>query len=744
MFLGLLCAAFFWRIWTPSAIDRASFAAGDFSGQFYASAVYQSERFWQGQLPLWNPYVYSGHPFLADVQSASFYPPRWITILLAGPGGFTYFALEMEAIAHVFLAGAFTFAFAWRVLKDRLAALVAAIVFAFGGYLTSYPILQLAILETVTWLPLLLLLVDIAFTAARARPALSTKSPTEPPAGGRWSGEAEGSRSAASVGAGLVMAIALLAGHPQTALHMAYLALLYGVWRAYSQRTGWREAAARFAVLGLIGLGASAAQWLPSLEFMRLSTRSELGYDALAGGFALRDTVQMLLPGTTGAWSPLYVGLVPLLLAVSAMLSHAKRLAFFWLAIALSAFVLSLGGSTFLYNLLYQWVPGFNLFRSQERAAGIMSFALAIAAGIGFAALRTQDSPRLTGLMRRTLGWLVAGLVLLAAVLFALWQVTGAPDVTTALDRTVFAAFLALASIGWLNLPQSPPSAGRRLWPMLLLALIVFDLFTINWQTDLERRPPEAQTTFPGLLAQVRADPDLARVDGRDALDGNWGDLTRVHSVNGVSPLVMHTYARLRDTLPKEREWQLLSVKYVVDQADGLSVPAEAIARDAWEGHSLTLFRLSASTPRAWVVHRAHVVDEGAALAALADQSFDVSSEALVSQPVPLSAASAISSSARVSIYEPERIVIDVEAAADGLLVLSELDYPGWHATVDGRAVPVLRANAALRAVVVPAGSHRVEMSFAPASVTLGLALSIGSWLAGSLALVLLARHRWG
>lgn len=720
MFLGLLCAAFFWRIWTPSAIDRASFAAGDFSGQFYASALYQSERLWQGQLPLWNPYVYSGHPFLADVQSAGFYPPRWITILLAGPGGFTYFALELEAIAHVFLAGAFTFAFAWRVLKDKIAALVVAIVFAFGGYLTSYPILQLAILETVTWLPLLLLLVDIAFTSARA-----------------------GSRSAATVGAGLVMAIALLAGHPQTALHMAYLALLYGVWRAYSQRTGWREAAARFAVLGLIGLGASAAQWLPSLEFMRLSTRSELGYDALAGGFALRDIIQMLLPGTTGAWSPLYVGLVPLLLVVPAMLSHGRRLAFFWLAIALGAFVLSLGGATFLYNLLYQWVPGFNLFRSQERAAGIMSFALAVAAGIGFAALRTQDSPRLTGLMRRALGWLVAGFVLLAAVLFALWQVTGAPDVTTALDRTVFAAFLALASIGWLKLPQSPPSAGRRLWSMLLLALIVFDLFTINWQTDLERRPPEAQTAFPGLLAQVRADLDLVRVDGRDALDGNWGNLTRVHSVNGVSPLVMHTYARLRDTLPKEREWQLLGVKYVVDQADGLSVPAEAIARDAWEGHSLTLFRLSASTPRAWVVHRARVVDEGSALATLADQSFDVLSEALVSQPVPLSAAP-VSSAARVSIYEPERIVIDVGAAADGLLVLSELDYPGWHATVDGRAVPVLRANAALRAVVVPAGSHRVEMSFAPASVTLGLALSIGSWLAVSLALVWLARRRWG
>lgn len=719
-FLGLLCAAFFWRIWTPSAIDRASFAAGDFSGQFYASAVYQSERLWQGQLPLWNPYVYSGHPFLADVQSASFYPPRWITILLAGPGGFTYFALEMEAIAHVFLAGAFIFAFAWRVLKDRIAALVAAIVFAFGGYLTSYPILQLAILETVTWLPLLLLLVDIAFTSARA-----------------------GSRSTASVGAGLVMAIALLAGHPQTALHMAYLALLYGVWRAYSQRTGWREAAARFAVLGLIGLGASAAQWLPSLEFMRLSTRSELGYDALAGGFALRDIVQMLLPGTTGAWSPLYVGLVPLLLAVFAVLGDGKRLAFFWLAIALGAFVLSLGGATFLYNLLYQWVPGFNLFRSQERAAGIMSFALAIAAGIGFAALRAQDSQRLAGLMRRALGWLVAGLVLLAAVLFALWQAAyarGAPDVTTALDRTVFAAFLALASIGWLKLRQ-PPSTGRPLWPALALALIVFDLFTTNWRTDLEPRLPELQAALPGLLDTVRADADLARVDDRGWLEGNWGNLAHVQSVNGASPLVIGHYARVRDALTKEREWELFNVKYAIIDQDSLSVPAEVVDSRSGLGRPLNLFRLADPAPRVWMVHRARVMDDDSALAALADVAFDLHREAIVAEPVTVTESSA-GSSLRVSTYGPERIVVDVDASAAGLLMLSELDYPGWRATLDGAETPVVRADVALRSVVVPVGHHRVEMVFQPSSVWIGVGISGVTCFAGLIVLARSMRRR--
>ena len=104
LLLACLCLFFFWRIITPNLANRGSFPEGDFADQFYAFGVYEAQRLFSGQLPLWNPYTFSGHPFLADVQSAIFYPISLITLLLSLSQGFFLFALELEAIFHFFLA----------------------------------------------------------------------------------------------------------------------------------------------------------------------------------------------------------------------------------------------------------------------------------------------------------------------------------------------------------------------------------------------------------------------------------------------------------------------------------------------------------------------------------------------------------------------------------------------------------------------------------------------------------------
>jgi uncharacterized membrane protein YfhO len=113
--------------------------------------------------------------------------------------------------------------------------------------------------------------------------------------------------------------------------------------------------------------------------------------------------------------------------------------------------------------------------------------------------------------------------------------------------------------------------------------------------------------------------------------------------------------------------------------------------------------------------------------------------EALVREPVPVSGASP-TSSARIVDYQPEHIAIDVDASSNGLLVLSEVVYPGWRATVDGVETPILQADVALRAVSVPAGRHRVEMVFQPASVTIGQIASGVVWVVAGVALVWMKR----
>ena len=77
-----------------------------------------------GRLPLWNPYAFSGAPFWADVQAAVFYPPSLLTILLSAPWGFSLFALEIEAIAHFWLAALFMYLFIRQITRSRAAAAV--------------------------------------------------------------------------------------------------------------------------------------------------------------------------------------------------------------------------------------------------------------------------------------------------------------------------------------------------------------------------------------------------------------------------------------------------------------------------------------------------------------------------------------------------------------------------------------------------------------------------------------------
>src|SRR5258708_6425563 len=166
LLLIVLCWLFFWRLLTPNPLNQQSLVEGDFSGQFVAFAHYQAIRFGQGEVPLWNPYNYGGHPFLADTQSAVFYPPRLVTIaVLNATGGSTpqrmYDALQKEMIAHTLLASLFMYALVRRLRLDQPYSGVpgpsAGLSFAYIGYRAGYPQLQLAIMQAGIWLPVALL-----------------------------------------------------------------------------------------------------------------------------------------------------------------------------------------------------------------------------------------------------------------------------------------------------------------------------------------------------------------------------------------------------------------------------------------------------------------------------------------------------------------------------------------------------------------------------------------------------------
>jgi hypothetical protein len=751
-FIVALVLLFFWRIITPHLADRAIFPPGDFSDQFWAFRMFQARAFAQGRLPLWSDNFNSGHPFLADVQSAVFYPVSliWTLAIVALRGAdFTLLDLETEAIFHFVLAGAFTYLFARQIIGSRVAALGSALTFMFGGYLTSYPPLQLAILETATWLPLALLFIDLGFGPAAARSesnAQPESSDTNPPA----PVQRPTRRIRYLIVTGLVLGVAALAGHPQTFLFVVYACAIYFAWCLI--RGGWRGPKAfalsvlPFALTLLVAAGIAAAQWIPTLEYQGFSTRAGISWAEASGGFPTIDPLQMILPGFTSAFqSPLYIGVFPLWLAAFALFVDRTREKLFWALLALGSLFVAFGAYVFVYALFYLFMPGFAMFRDQERLAFVVSFALSILAGFGFHQViqPVLDAKR----VRRAWALLPAGFTITAMMTFALF-IAGAQRASGRLafltDRAGLmvllfglASLLVLWRVKTLNHSNVPAFVG------IAVAFIAFDLFTVN--SAAYNASPDPRYPVTPIIQTIQNDPGIFRVVDEGKLPGHFGIAYGLEEIGGISPLRIAAYNSLLDVLPEEKLWPLLNVRYAITARPGFA-NAEVVKSDG----DTQLLRLGNSMPRAWFVpYVIQNAPDDQVLAAMSSGAFDpwqvayIAGSTTLKLPAPPTRPSLnhTADAADFQSITPEHSVVIVRAPADGLVVMSEnYYYPGWRALVNGEPTSILRADIALAAVPVRAGEQKIELFFDPGSVKIGIGITLASLLVALAGLWMLRR----
>jgi len=752
LILAALCLLFFWRHLTPLAIDRLAFVPGDFMDQFYAFARYEATRLQAGQLPLWNAYTFSGHPFIADIQSAVFYPLSLLTMALTAVGRFSYHALELEAIAHFVLAAVFTYLFARRLTGSRIGGLTAAVVFTFSGYLTSYPALQLAILETQVWLPLILLALDVAGERWQMGDAR---------AGIRW-----------VLAAGLLLGVAFLAGHPQSALLVTYAGLAYALFRFWPRdvRTSkrdwrpWLRIAGVLALFLAVGAGVAAVQLLPSVEFMLLSTRTSLGFNEAGGGFMPFDLMQIILPAVGGQFPALYMGLIPLGLAGFALVDArrdpnqppgARRTIAFLGWALLVGLLLIFGRFMALYQVFYIFAPGWGLFRGQERTVVWVVLAVALLAGYGiawldrfWAASRAQSASvqppqaaeRSTALLAGPDSKLAAvyGAAALAALVLALAFFVGYQAGQKALwGFTGAALWLAL----FLGLTVV---ALRARQPALLLVFLMLDLFTMNASHHAAPADQVNLTPYRALAALPLADRDLFRTANDDVLPNNYGLLYNLEDIRGASPLGLKVYDEWLARVPLPRAWRLLNVKYVFSWLQELDAPAERLAEEPGRDNKLVyLYRLKETGPRAWLAGRAVAEpDRERTLERLAVPDFDVARQiVLPSIPQGFGDADACGGEIAWRSRLPERLDLTVTTQQPCILVLSEVVYPGWQATVDGVPAPILPADLIFRSVALTPGRHEVSFVFRPIALPVGAAISLITTLLAIAAIVILGRR---
>jgi len=717
-------------LWAPVLARPGNIAFGLDLSQFLYWEHYARAELAGGNLPLWNPYVFSGAPFLANPQTRLFYPPAIALRLLPIEVSFGW-----GQALHFWWAGLAMYALMRDWGSRPWGAMFGAIALMMGGFLVPRLYAGHAdIIQGVCWTPLALLLFSRALRTGRLVPLLA---------------------------AGAALAVQFLSGFVPIVFYSGLLLLAYVAWWLVCEaRAGdWRPLASgvlRAGTLAAAFAALAAVQLLPTLELARWSTRAG-GLDiesANLGSFAWRHLVTLIVPHyfydpvnhlpfpDELAWETCaYVGLLPLLLAPLALKAHRRR-ARFWAAVAGCGMILAFGTNLPFFPLLWRIIPFF-------RVPGqfLLLWCLGVAALAGLAVGALAENPEL---MRRQLNLAGAGLASLAGVSAILW-VVGAPallapeagaqalvgyNLRTAAVRAAacgVAAFAAARSKGHVGAGALTAALAMDLWLFGRYYVI-----PVRMESLLQANAEVFEVIRSGPGDSRWAPVELDLTVGTAVLLGNQSMVARAPSTSGYAPLFLEHYAELvalssaQDISPDApfvdfpqfglaRPWvlDLLGVRYMVTTAE---LPVGTLLLDG----AVRVYENPAAMPLAfWVGGAVGCAENSSAVECLGGTGFDPASV------VVLSGADGRESrcpgeEGRVGIvnYEPRRVELDVEAPADGWVVIADTYYPGWQARVDGQPAPIVRADWALRAVSVPAGETRVVLEYRSVPFEIGARVS--------------------
>ncbi|MFQ5670287.1 MAG: hypothetical protein ACE5HD_07180 [Acidobacteriota bacterium] len=703
-----------------------------------------------GELPLWNPRVFLGAPFLALWQTGVLYPPNLIGVFLESGT-----ALGWLVFFHLLVAGLGAYGLCRGTGLGKGAGLLAGICFTLGGHMAlrmGHP----SFITTAAWLPWTVLAAERMAASGQVRWRLLLVA--------TWT-------------------LLVLAGQASLVILSGYTLCAWGAVAALGR--GRRRLAATGLLLGVLGSGLllAAPQLLPSLEMARHSARSERRLASLRrtalpafqmlqlvapeslGTVRNGTTVQQDLgDGTPGDRPPFaasvagYAGAWVPALAVIGLLGGAwegRRLPL--ALILLAALLIALGSP--LFSLAYFLLPGFR-FSAANRSLVIYLFCLVLLAARG-AHLAAA------GKVSRRLLWSVAGgWSLLALVVWIgagiLWLPSHLPPspapgtlatVSGALDRFLILSLAGaglLAAAGW-----RPPFSGGRslLWWLACLGLVAAELASFAAPYRVVRLREEVLPETPALhWLRGRAEPwRVARFE-RHTVPVRKGGLVPANLLSyfglrepgGFAPMHSRALDRYlsaagwRGSTPwtvrairdeavfRSPLFRLLAVRYIV------APPGETLSglRRVFQGH-LSVWEVPDPLAPAFLVRRTETVaDQDAALARLTAPGFHPEELATVEGVAALvtgeAARDPASDSARVVARGFNQVTLETEASGEAWLVLLDAWAPGWRVWIDGKPRgAAVKTDAIFRGVAVPPGRHRVVFRYRPAAFRLGLGCAL-------------------
>lgn len=750
-----------------------------FIGNF-GSDLYQQFLSWRawgfgqiaaGHLPLWNPHVFSGAPFLGGFQSALFYPPNWIFIVLP-----LQLAVNGCILFHLMLFAALMFHWA---LSKRMAVLPAALVGLIamlnGTYFLHIYAGHLTNLCAMAWIPLVLRAVESVIASP---PAPGMRAPDL-----RW-----------SLYGALAVAMQIFAGHPQ---YVYYTAVTICVFCLLNARTILVSPRILFLLLVIPVLACllTSVQLLPGWQATAESVRGQpLSFaQASTYNFPPENLLTALLPDIYGPLSTrryfgraflwetsIFMGAGVLFLAAYALTpwlrgtqATAARNPDLWRypVMVLVTLVIAMGVSTPLYQVLYDFLPGFSKFRGVSKFIALANIYMALLAGWGLQRLLTER--HIHRLTPPLLGAVAVGLLLLSlaitpdtiqAALLGLartgqsWNLAGiAADgaASSSLARiamyaaSVSKTAVSLGAVAFLLLALVVQLSRRKPQWTWCIALVPVTELLVYAHTTVESFPVQA-TNVQGLSQFFLEHPGDAR--SANAHLPNLGMLYNGYDVDGVDPSVEYRYEDLLYYL----------------QGRKLGSPDETLNFDTWYAaydmirlgylismvtvDNISIKPVGNPLPKALLVGSYRVLPTRESMfAAIKDPAFDPRQSVLLEVPPEVQPAASVQGTVKLLSEGSDELTLQADLDQAGILLVTDLYSPSWRVeslepgTQDH--YQLLPANYILRAVPLQAGHHRLRFYYDRSWLHAGMLLSgIGLLLtlAGGLLPHWLSRRRNG
>jgi hypothetical protein len=713
----LLLVAFIFALYPEVIIGTHSFFDRDFGLFTYPVAHYARERLWHAEVPLWNPLSNCGVPFFAQWNTSLCYPLSWSYLLLPLPWSLNYFCLGHLVIAGL---GMYLLALAWT--RDRFAASIAGLSYGLNGFIFNC-LMWTSNLAALALLPWTVWLVERAFTK-----------------GGR-----------AVLVAALAGALQMLSGAPEIiAITWVIVGALW-LGKMRLRQIDARKSFARLCLWAVLVLSLSAVQLIPFAELAFNSSRKASAESAawsmpawgLANFFVplfhcIRTRLGPFIQVNQQWTSSYYAGIGTMTLAMVGIWKVHRRIVWWLGALLLVGLFLALGENSAAYLALAKAMPALSFIRYPIKFLTLAVFALPLLAAFAVAAF--QDRP---DLHRSGLGIVATvTLVAVAVIAFIGWRFPFPEEIGwhTALNGAVRAIFVVLIYFAFAGQNRSGPNMRKIAFGWALLCLFGLDAITHTARQNptvpnIAYGPITLEMSARPALGASRAmvSPRMQAVLGRssttNALVNEVGNrkslfedsnlIDGVPKVNGFFSLYLREQQAI-DTLlynPTNVPQGLINF---------LGVTEESSPTEYWEWD-----KRPGALPLLACGQNPRFATDDQAIKAIANPSFDSVGTVYLPQEAQALFSDIKASRASVTLQniEPEQIDANVTSSEPAVCTIAQTFSRSWKAFVDGRAVPIIRANYGFQAIKVPAGIHHVRFIYHDAGFYGGMICSIVSLL---------------